>query len=61
MFLQQLKGSGAKIKMEDVLNFSRQLAALVKANIPLDQCFGVLAEQTMNPKFKEIVKRYKTI
>ncbi|MEK6646256.1 MAG: type II secretion system F family protein [Candidatus Firestonebacteria bacterium] len=57
MFLQQLKGSGAKIKMEDVLNFSRQLAALVKANIPLDQCFGVLAEQTMNPKFKEIVKK----
>jgi type IV pilus assembly protein PilC len=47
------KGS-ARIKQEDLVVFSRQLATLVDAGIPLVQSLGILAEQTENKSLKKI-------
>lgn len=44
-----------KVKAKDVVVFSRQLATLVEAKIPLVQSLRVLVKQTSNPKFREVI------
>jgi len=46
---------GKKIKSEDLVVFSRQLATMVDSGIPLSQSVRVLAGQVENPKFKKIL------
>ncbi|MCX5776168.1 MAG: type II secretion system F family protein [Candidatus Firestonebacteria bacterium] len=51
--------SGGKISQDDILLFSRQLAALVKARIPIEQCLDVLINQIGNPALKKIIKNVR--
>ncbi len=48
-------GGGNKVKLEDLVVFSRQLATLVDAGIPLVQSLGILAEQIENKSLKKVV------
>ena len=52
---RQLSGSGAKVKLEDLVVFSRQLATMIDAGIPLVQALGILAEQVENKTLKNVV------
>ncbi|MBF0387181.1 MAG: type II secretion system F family protein [Candidatus Omnitrophica bacterium] len=45
----------APIKSEDVILFSRQMATMVDAGIPILQTVDALHEQTTNPSFKRIL------
>jgi len=45
----------AKIKMEDLVVFSRQLATMIDAGIPLVQALGILGEQVDNKSLKAVV------
>ncbi len=54
--LQALKAKGkAKVKMEDLVIFTRQLATMVDSGIPLVQALDVLAEQIQKPGFRAVV------
>ena len=44
-----------KIKAEDLIIFSRQLATMVDAGIPIIQALDALHEQTINPSFKKVI------
>lgn len=45
----------SKVKLEDLVLFSRQLSALVKAGIPLVRSLNILFAQVENPSLKEII------
>ncbi|MFH1074445.1 MAG: type II secretion system F family protein [Candidatus Firestonebacteria bacterium] len=51
--------SGGKISQDDILLFSRQLATLVKARIPIEQCLEVLINQLANPMLRGIIKNVR--
>jgi len=44
-----------KIKLDDLVIFSRQLATMIDAGIPLVQCLGILSEQIENLPLREVV------
>ncbi len=46
---------GKRVKLEEVVIFSRQLATMVDSGIPLVQAMDILADQIENPNFKKIV------
>ena len=46
---------GRKIKASDVAMFSRQLATMIEAGIPVVQSLVMLSEQTSNPAFGNIL------
>ncbi|WP_347487662.1 type II secretion system F family protein [Desulfoscipio sp. XC116] len=48
-------GGQRKIKIGEITFFSRQLAAMISAGIPLTRCLFTLHEQTTNPKLRDIV------
>jgi len=48
--------SNRKIKPADIIFFSRQLAAMIAAGIPLTRCLYTMYEQTENPSLKQIVR-----
>ena len=50
-----LKGLFQSIKVAEVAGFTRQLATLLKAGIPLAESLGALVDQIDNPKLKGIV------
>jgi len=54
------KASTGQIKQSDVLLFSRQLATLVRARIPIEQCLEVLVSQTQNIEFQNIIKQIRS-
>ncbi len=45
-----------KIKVDDVIVFTRQLVVLLKAGVPLLSCLDALAEQAENESMREIIK-----
>lgn len=45
----------APIKTEDIILFSRQMATMVDAGIPILQTMEALEEQTSNPSFKKVL------
>ena len=49
------KAKGVKIKLEDLVVFSRQLATMIDAGIPLVQALGILSEQIDNRSLKNVV------
>ena len=53
--LKQLNALLNRIKNEDVVLFSRQLAILIAAKVPLVQSLRVMAKQTENPNFASII------
>ena len=53
--------SGKKaIKPGDIAIFTRQLATMMKAGVPLVQSFEIVADGLDNPSMKEVVLRIKT-
>ncbi len=52
---RQLRASGQKVKLEDLVVFSRQLATMIDAGIPLVQALGILSEQVENKALKTVV------
>ena len=64
LVLEETEASGLKIDLpflnritiKDVVVFSRQLAVMASANIPIVQSLKILDQQTKNPRMKEIVK-----
>jgi type IV pilus assembly protein PilC len=44
-----------RIKLGDLVIFSRQLATMINAGLPIVRALYVLSEQTENPKLKEVV------
>lgn len=49
-------GAGAKkVKLDDIVIFSRQLATMVDSGIPLVQAMDILHDQIERPNFKNIV------
>ncbi|MBI4550601.1 MAG: type II secretion system F family protein [Candidatus Omnitrophica bacterium] len=48
-----------RIKLDDLLVFSRQMATMVDAGIPLVQTLDILSEQTENPSFRKIIQTIK--
>ena len=54
---QQLFDRYKKIKAIDVAIFSRQLATMLKAGIPLVQSFDIVSSSLENEKMRDIIKR----
>src|SRR5215203_1931192 len=44
-----------RIKLADLVVFSRQLATMINAGLPIVRALYVLSEQTQNPKLKDVV------
>ncbi|RJQ37533.1 type II secretion system F family protein [Candidatus Parcubacteria bacterium] len=44
------------IKAKDIVVFSRQLATLLEAKVPITQSFKTLAEESDNPKIRQIIQ-----
>src|SRR5918992_1632607 len=44
-----------RIKLSDLVVFSRQLATMINAGLPVVRALYILSEQTQNPKLKEVV------
>src|SRR5215217_4006060 len=43
------------VKLADLVVFSRQLATMINAGLPIVRALYVLSEQTENPKLKDVV------
>lgn len=57
---KQIKIPGAaKIQIQDLPSFSRQLAAMLSAGMPIVASLEALEEQTGNPHFKPVIARVK--
>jgi type II secretory pathway component PulF len=66
LFPVELKGGGAagsekrrverRVKSSDIINFTRELADLLKAGLSLDRALGVIEENTHNMRFGELVE-----
>lgn len=50
-----VKAKDRKIKLDELVIFSRQLATMIDAGIPLVQALGILSEQIENKNLKNIV------
>ena len=49
------------IKAADIAVFTRQLATMMKAGVPLVQSFDIVADGIENPSMKELVTTIKTV
>lgn len=49
------KGKSGNVKLDDLVVFSRQMATLVGAGVPLIQALEILSDQVEKIKFKEII------
>ena len=52
----QKKGKSGGVNLDDLVVFSRQMATLVGAGIPLIQALDILADQVEREKFKHILR-----
>jgi type IV pilus assembly protein PilC len=53
-------GSGKKIKPMDIASFTRQLATMIKAGVPLVQSFDIVADGSDNSNMKELILSIRT-
>lgn len=54
-----IPGFGEKVKSKDVVIFTRQLATMIDAGLPIVQCLEILGEQTENKAFRKIIGNLK--
>ncbi len=52
-------GSGKKVKPLDIALFTRQMATMMKAGVPLLQSFDIIAEGFENPNMRKLVDEVK--
>ncbi|MFA7255582.1 MAG: type II secretion system F family protein [Candidatus Omnitrophota bacterium] len=55
--VRSLRGKSGGIKLDDLVVFSRQMATLVAAGIPLIQSLDILAGQVDKEKFRQVLHR----
>jgi len=51
------KKRGGKIKMRDIVIFTRQFSTMINAGLPLVQALDILATQSENPALKDITRQ----
>lgn len=56
---QKKKSSGKKITAGDIAVFSRQLATMMKAGVPLVQAFDIVGQGHSNPSMSELIMKIK--
>lgn len=54
-----IPGFGESIKQRDVVIFTRQLATMIDAGLPIVQCLEVLATQSPNKKLRGVIRQLK--
>jgi type IV pilus assembly protein PilC len=54
-----LRSRSRKVKLDDLLIFSRQLATMIDAGIPLVHSLGILSEQIENKNFREVIMKVR--
>jgi type IV pilus assembly protein PilC len=55
----KLPGFKPKVKIKDLVVFTRQFATMIDAGLPLVQCLEILSSQQENSTFKEILLKVK--
>jgi len=50
-----IEGKGQKVKLDDLVIFTRQLATMIDSGIPLVHALGILSEQVENPALRGVV------
>jgi type IV pilus assembly protein PilC len=50
---------GERVKQQDVVVFTRQLATMIDAGLPIVQCLDILAQQTEKKKFRQLIRTLK--
>jgi len=50
-------GKGGRVKLEDLVVFSRMLAVMIRAGLPLLEVVNILAEQADKRRLKEVLKQ----
>ena len=53
--LKANRGRGGRIKLDDLVIFSRQIAVMIRAGLPLLETLNILQEQMEKRKFKEVL------
>lgn len=53
--LSQLNRSMATVKLREKVIFTRQMATMIKAGLPILRCLDILVQQTKNPFFRETI------
>lgn len=48
-------GLGSKVKIKDLVVFTRQLSTMISAGVPLNRSLATLKEQTDNKYFKDVI------
>lgn len=48
-------GGGGKVKSDDITFFTRQMATMMKAGVPLVQSFDIVGDGVDNPAMKELI------
>lgn len=54
-----IPGFGESIKQRDIVIFTRQLATMIDAGLPIVQCLEVLATQSPNKKLRGVIRQLK--
>jgi type IV pilus assembly protein PilC len=54
-----IPGFGESIKPRDVVIFTRQLATMIDAGLPIVQCLDVLGTQSPNKKLRTVIRQIK--
>jgi len=57
---KQKFGSGGKVRDKDIALFTRQLATMMKAGVPLLQCFDIVSKGASNPAVSRLLLEIKT-
>ena len=55
--LAPLKKRGGKIKMRDIVIFTRQFSTMINSGLPLVQALDILAQQSENPALKDVTRQ----
>lgn len=57
---ESIFSQGKKIKPQDIAIFSRQMATMMRAGVPLIQAFDIIIEGAENPNVKTLVTKIRT-
>lgn len=57
---KQKYGSGGRVTEKDITLFTRQLATMMKAGVPLLQCFDIVGKGASNPAVSRLLVEIKT-
>ena len=57
---KQKRSGGGKVTQKDISLFTRQLATMMKAGVPLLQCFDIVGKGASNPAVARLLMEIKT-